>query len=41
MEKICVLGAGSWGSALGLSLAKKGYEVCMWTLRRRTSKRNK
>ncbi|MEF9990943.1 MAG: NAD(P)H-dependent glycerol-3-phosphate dehydrogenase [Romboutsia sp.] len=32
MEKICVLGAGSWGSALALGLAKKGYEVNMWTL---------
>jgi glycerol-3-phosphate dehydrogenase (NAD(P)+) len=32
MEKICVLGAGSWGSALALVLAKKGYEVNMWTL---------
>ena len=32
MEKICVLGAGSWGSALALSLAKKGYNVTMWTL---------
>lgn len=32
MEKICVLGAGSWGSALALVLAKKGYEVSMWTL---------
>ena len=32
MEKMCVLGAGSWGSALALSLAKKGYEVSMWTL---------
>lgn len=31
MEKVCVLGAGSWGSALALVLAKKGYEVCMWT----------
>lgn len=30
MEKVCVLGAGSWGSALALVLAKKGYEVCMW-----------
>ena len=37
MEKICVLGAGSWGSALALSLHKKGYEVIMWTLKRRTS----
>lgn len=32
MEKICILGAGSWGSALALVLAKKGYEVNMWTL---------
>ena len=31
MEKMCVLGAGSWGSALALSLAKKGYEVDVWT----------
>lgn len=30
MEKICVLGAGSWGSALALELAKKGYEISMW-----------
>ncbi|WP_195939859.1 NAD(P)H-dependent glycerol-3-phosphate dehydrogenase [Romboutsia sp. 1001713B170131_170501_G6] len=32
MKKVCILGAGSWGSALGLVLAKKGYEVSMWTL---------
>lgn len=32
MEKVCVLGAGSWGSALGLILSKKGYEVSLWTL---------
>ncbi|MGL5347331.1 MAG: NAD(P)H-dependent glycerol-3-phosphate dehydrogenase [Peptostreptococcaceae bacterium] len=32
MGKICVLGAGSWGSALALVLAKKGYEVSIWTL---------
>lgn len=32
MEKVCVLGAGSWGSALALVLAKKGYKVIMWTL---------
>ncbi|MGL6105498.1 NAD(P)H-dependent glycerol-3-phosphate dehydrogenase [Romboutsia sp.] len=32
MSKISVLGAGSWGSALGLVLAKKGYEVSLWTL---------
>lgn len=33
MEKICVLGAGSWGSALALVLAKKGYDVSLWTLK--------
>ena len=32
MEKICVLGAGSWGTALALVVAKKGYNVSMWTL---------
>ncbi len=32
MDKVCVLGAGSWGSALALVLAKKGYEVGLWTL---------
>lgn len=29
-EKILVLGGGSWGTALALSLAKKGYEVAIW-----------
>lgn len=32
MKKICVLGAGSWGTALALVVAKKGYNVSMWTL---------
>ncbi len=32
MTKMCVLGAGSWGSALALVLAKNGYDVTMWTL---------
>lgn len=30
MEKVVVIGAGSWGTALGMILAKKGYEVVMW-----------
>ncbi|MBC2856625.1 MAG: NAD(P)H-dependent glycerol-3-phosphate dehydrogenase [Cetobacterium sp.] len=30
MEKIVVIGAGSWGTALGLLLANKGNEVIMW-----------
>ena len=32
MEKVCVLGAGSWGTPLALVVAKKGYNVSMWTL---------
>ena len=39
MEKVCVLGTGSWGSALGLTLAKKGYEVTMWTLSEEQAKK--
>lgn len=30
MEKVVVMGAGSWGTALAILLAKKGYEVTMW-----------
>ncbi|HOW28279.1 MAG TPA: NAD(P)H-dependent glycerol-3-phosphate dehydrogenase [Elusimicrobiota bacterium] len=29
-EKICVLGAGSWGSALAHLLAQKGHDVSLW-----------
>lgn len=31
MRKVCVIGAGSWGSALALSLHKNGHQVHMWT----------
>lgn len=31
MEKMCVIGAGSWGSALALSLHKNGHKVYMWS----------
>ena len=31
MDKMCVIGAGSWGSALALSLSKNGYKVDMWS----------
>lgn len=31
MEKVCVVGVGSWGSALALALCKNGYKVDMWT----------
>lgn len=27
---ICVIGAGSWGTALSISLSKKGHEVRLW-----------
>lgn len=30
MEKIVIIGAGSWATALGILLAKKGHEVVMW-----------
>lgn len=29
-EKIGILGGGSWGTALGILLANKGYEVAIW-----------
>lgn len=32
MNKMCVLGAGSWGTALALVLAENGNEVVLWTL---------
>ena len=31
MQKMCVIGAGSWGSALALSLHKNNHKVFMWT----------
>ncbi len=30
MEKIVVIGSGSWGTALGLVLANNGYSVTLW-----------
>lgn len=30
MKKVAVLGAGSWGTALSLALARKGYQVYLW-----------
>ena len=32
MEKVCVLGAGSWGTALAALLAKNNYQVSLWGL---------
>lgn len=33
MKNIAVLGAGSWGTALSITLAKKGYNVKLWARR--------
>lgn len=38
MRKICVLGSGSWGTALALVLASNDYNVSMWTLNKDQSK---
>ena len=33
MKKICVLGAGSWASALSIVLQENGHDVLIWTRR--------
>ena len=33
MKKIGVIGAGSWGSALAVTLANKGHQVKIWAHR--------
>lgn len=33
MEKVTVLGAGSWGTALSIVLADNGHDVCLWSHR--------
>lgn len=30
MKKVIIIGAGSWGTALGLILASKKYDVTLW-----------
>lgn len=32
MRKICILGAGSWGTALSILLANKGHDVTVWSI---------
>src|SRR3990167_4579609 len=32
VEKICVLGAGSWGTTLANILAEKGYDINLWII---------
>ena len=31
MNKIGILGAGTWGTALAILLADNGHDVTMWT----------
>ena len=33
MSKVCVLGAGSWGTALASVLDENGHEVLIWARR--------
>lgn len=35
MDRIAVLGAGSWGTALAIILAKRGYDVKLWARKAR------
>lgn len=39
MEKIVVVGAGSWGTALGLILADNGHEVTLWEFNKEQAER--
>ena len=32
-QKVAVIGAGSWGTALSISLASEGHTVCLWVRR--------
>src|SRR3989344_4362883 len=34
IKKISIIGAGSWGTALAILLAEKGYKVSLWTRRK-------
>ena len=35
MKRIAVIGAGSWGTALGIIAARAGHEVKFWSVIRR------
>ena len=30
MEKVCIMGAGSWGTAQALVLNKNGFAITLW-----------
>ena len=32
MKHIGIIGAGSWGTALAVNLARNGHEVTMWSI---------
>lgn len=34
MDKICVIGAGSWGTSIAKLLAEKGYKITLWARRK-------
>ncbi len=31
MKRIAIIGAGSWGTALGIMAARAGHDVCLWS----------
>ena len=31
MKNICIIGSGSWGTALGINLAKRGHNIKIWS----------
>ena len=38
MEKIAIIGSGSWGIALGIYLAKKGNNINVWSFDKEEAK---
>lgn len=36
-QKIAVIGSGGWGTAISMLLAKKGYNVCLWSYKKEES----
>ena len=31
MKNICIIGSGSWGTALGINLARRGHNIKIWS----------
>ena len=38
-EKVCIINAGGWGTALAILLAGKGYDVALWARRQELAER--